>query len=196
MITIPPSQVRYLLVSIFLYSIVVLMDTRTELKVLMERFRGTDLDGLDILISIAIDLSYTGDHQAEKFWAKLQPSLWEQTQSPWVILKTVSLEKLKDFLADPVTKAELKKFQYEKQNKQQSWFEEKYPQPPIKNVVYFCMEFMLSESLPIYTGGLGNVAGDQIKAVNDLGIPVTGIGLLYQQGYFRQIRSEEHTSEL
>src|SRR5690554_594298 len=163
------------------------MDTRTELKVLMERFRGTDLDGLDILISIAIDLSYTGDHQAEKFWEKLHPSLWEQTQSPWVILKTVSVESLKAFLADPNIRSDLKKFQAENQSHHQSWFEGKYPHTPIKNVVYFCMEFMLSESLPIYSGGLGNVAGDQLKAANDLGIPVTGIGLLYQQGYFRQV---------
>jgi glycogen phosphorylase len=49
------------------------------------------------------------------------------------------------------------------------------------------MEFMLSEALPIYSGGLGNVAGDQLKAASDLGVPVVGVGLLYQQGYFRQI---------
>src|SRR5690606_3074339 len=102
------------------------MHRKTELEVLIERFRGTDLDGLDVLISIALDLSYTGDHLAEKFWAKLHPSIWEQTQSPWVILKTVSLESLKAFLADPATKADLKIFQSEKQNNQKSWFEEKY----------------------------------------------------------------------
>jgi starch phosphorylase len=48
------------------------------------------------------------------------------------------------------------------------------------------MEFMLSEALPIYSGGLGNVAGDQLKTAGNLGVPVTGVGLLYQQGYFRQ----------
>ena len=48
------------------------------------------------------------------------------------------------------------------------------------------MEFMLSEALPIYVGGLGNVAGDQLKSASDLGVPVVAIGLLYQQGYFRQ----------
>ena len=46
---------------------------------------------------------------------------------------------------------------------------------------------MLSEALPIYSGGLGNVAGDQLKAASDLGVPVVGVGLLYQQGYFRQV---------
>ena len=58
---------------------------------------------------------------------------------------------------------------------------------PLTCVAYFSMEFMLSEALPIYSGGLGNVAGDQLKAASDLGVPVIGVGLLYQQGYFRQV---------
>ena len=53
------------------------------------------------------------------------------------------------------------------------------------------MEFMLSEALPIYSGGLGNVAGDQLKAASDLGVPVVGVGLLYQQGYFRQVIDQD-----
>jgi starch phosphorylase len=58
-------------------------------------------------------------------------------------------------------------------------------------VAYFSMEFMLSEALPIDSGGLGNVAADQLKAASYLGVPVVGIGLLYQQGYFRQVIDEE-----
>ena len=61
------------------------------------------------------------------------------------------------------------------------------PHSPLTCVAYFSMEFMLSEALPIYSGGLGNVAGDQLKAASDLGVPVVGVGLLYQQGYFRQV---------
>jgi starch phosphorylase len=57
---------------------------------------------------------------------------------------------------------------------------------PLTCAAYFSTEFMLSEALPIYSGGLGNVAGDQLKAASDLGVPVVGVGLLYQQGYFRQ----------
>jgi len=68
----------------------------------------------------------------------------------------------------------------------QRWFEQKHPDSPLKTVAYFSMEYMLSEALPIYSGGLGNVAGDQLKAAHDLGVPVIGVGLLYQQGYFRQ----------
>src|ERR1700678_386904 len=67
-----------------------------------------------------------------------------------------------------------------------AWFQQKHSQSPLTCVAYFSMEFMLSETLPIYSGGLGNVAGDQLKAAGDLGVPVIGVGLLYQQGYFRQ----------
>ncbi|MDE2367089.1 MAG: alpha-glucan family phosphorylase, partial [Betaproteobacteria bacterium] len=67
------------------------------------------------------------------------------------------------------------------------WFQQAHPQSPLNCVAYFCMEFMLSEALPIYSGGLGNVAGDQLKAAGELGVPVVGVGLLYQQGYFRQV---------
>ena len=68
-----------------------------------------------------------------------------------------------------------------------AWFQQNHSQSPLTCAAYFSMEFMLSEALPIYSGGLGNVAGDQLKAASDLGVPVVGVGLLYQQGYFRQV---------
>jgi starch phosphorylase len=67
-----------------------------------------------------------------------------------------------------------------------AWFQHKHPDAVLSTVAYFSMEFMLSEALPIYSGGLGNVAGDQMKAASELGVPVVGVGLLYGQGYFRQ----------
>ena len=66
------------------------------------------------------------------------------------------------------------------------WFQEAHGQSNLKTAAYFSMEFMLTEALPIYSGGLGNVAGDQLKAASNLGVPVVGVGLLFQQGYFRQ----------
>ncbi len=71
--------------------------------------------------------------------------------------------------------------------RQPAWFQKAHADPPLTCAAYFSMEFMLSEALPIYSGGLGNVAGDQLKAASDLGVPVAGVGLLYQQGYFRQL---------
>lgn len=67
-----------------------------------------------------------------------------------------------------------------------AWFQKTHPGVGLSSIAYFSMEFMLTEALPIYSGGLGNVAGDQMKAASDLGVPVVGIGLLWGQGYFRQ----------
>jgi starch phosphorylase len=76
-----------------------------------------------------------------------------------------------------------------------AWFQKNHSQSPLTNVAYFSMEFMLSEALPIYSGGLGNVAGDQLKAYSDLGVPVVAVGLLYQRGYFRQIINKNGEQE-
>ena len=79
----------------------------------------------------------------------------------------------------------------------EAWFQKAHPRSGVSTIAYFSMEFMLSEALPIYSGGLGNVAGDQLKAASNLGVPVTGIGLLYQQGYFRQeIDAQGHQQAL
>ena len=81
--------------------------------------------------------------------------------------------------------------------KSEAWFQTTHLKSGVSAVGYFSMEFMLSEALPIYSGGLGNVAGDQLKAASNLCVPVTGIGLLYQQGYFRQeIDAEGHQQAL
>ena len=65
------------------------------------------------------------------------------------------------------------------------------PDHDVSMVAYFSMEFGLSESLPIYSGGLGMLAGDHLKTASDLGVPLVAIGLLYQQGYFRQVIGDD-----
>ena len=67
------------------------------------------------------------------------------------------------------------------------WCRKRYPQPVLKTIAYFSMEFGLGEALPLYAGGLGILAGDVLKTASDLDVPMVGIGLLYQEGYFRQI---------
>ena len=74
----------------------------------------------------------------------------------------------------------------EEASKAKTWFQENYAKSPLRHIAYFSMEYGLSEALPIYSGGLGILAGDHLKAASDLQIPLTGIGLLYQEGYFRQ----------
>ncbi len=152
-------------------------------------FLPTEVDGIDSLAELALDMRWSWSHYADEVWRRLDPALWDFTQNPWVILQTVSRDKLEKVLADPIFRKELNELVQSNNRIAESpaWFQKNHPQVPLTCVAYFCMEFMLSEALPIYSGGLGNVAGDQLKAASDLGVPVIGVGLLYQQGYFRQV---------
>ena len=142
----------------------------------------------DALTDLALDLRWSFNHSADRLWEQLDPELWELTHNPWVLLQTVSREKLQSITAEPSFQKLLAALHGEKtlDEESEAWFQKAHPRSGVSTIAYFSMEFMLSEALPIYSGGLGNVAGDQLKTASNLGVPVTGIGLLYQQGYFRQ----------
>jgi starch phosphorylase len=143
---------------------------------------------MDALTEIALNLRWSWNHAADELWSQLDPELWDLTRNPWVMLQTLSQKKLKSLAADAQFRKALDEIVKRRKRREEtsSWFQRTYSQPPFTHVAYFSMEFMLSDALPIYSGGLGNVAGDQLKAASDLGIPVVGVGLLYQVGYFRQ----------
>ncbi|HLB52587.1 MAG TPA: alpha-glucan family phosphorylase [Chlamydiales bacterium] len=148
----------------------------------------------NILERIVYDLIWAWDHRADHIWRELDPELWVLTHNPLIILNTVSKERLQALVKDPKIHQILHDLENatiaETVNKK-TWFRKRYPKAPLTSLAFFSMEFMLAESLPIYSGGLGNVAGDMLKAMNDLGVPAVGIGLLYQQGYFRQVIDED-----
>ena len=148
----------------------------------------TEVEGFDSLAELALDMRWSWNHATDGVWRTLDPILWELTQNPWVVLQTVSRDQLERVLADPAFRKNIDDLLQAKRKASETpaWFQQKHPQASLTCVAYFSMEFMLSEALPIYSGGLGNVAGDQLKAASDLGVPVIGVGLLYQQGYFRQ----------
>ncbi len=140
------------------------------------------------MAELALDIYSSWNHGADKLWRQLDPVLWELTHNPLVVLQTVARDHLQLALQNQAFRAEVDELV---KNRRQSaaaprWFDQLPQKSNLTCVAYFSMEFMLSESLPIYSGGLGNVAGDQLKAASDLGVLVIGIGLLYQQGYFRQ----------
>jgi starch phosphorylase len=149
----------------------------------------TEVEGFDSLAELALDMRSSWNHGADKVWRLLDPALWELTQNPWVVLQTVSREKLASVLADSAFRKNVDDLLQAKRHAAETpaWFQQHHAQSSLTCVAYFSMEFMLSEALPIYSGGLGNVAGDQLKAASDSGVPVVGVGLLYQQGYFRQV---------
>jgi len=144
---------------------------------------------LAALTELAMNLRWTWNHWSDELWQKLDPELWAKTRHPSVVLQTVAPEKLAAALADPSFCQLLERLVQSNRQAEAApaWFQRKYPEAQLTCIAYFCMEFMLSEALPIYSGGLGNVAGDQLKAASDLGVPVIAVGLLYQYGYFRQV---------
>ncbi|MEO8040432.1 MAG: DUF3417 domain-containing protein, partial [Betaproteobacteria bacterium] len=153
----------------------------------------TDIDGYAALAELALDMRWSWNHASDQVWRQLDAELWDLTWNPWVVLQTVSRAKLRAVLADPAFRRNVDGLARTARDAAEApaWFQKSHPQAPLACVAYFSMEFMLSEALPIYSGGLGNVAGDQLKAASDLGVPVIGVGLLYQQGYFRQVIDQQ-----
>ena len=150
--------------------------------------RPSEIAISDALTELALDLRWSFNHSADKLWERLDPELWDLTHNPWIVLQTVSRERLQRVTTDPDFQSLVAILHRDRRTAEQSegWFQKVHAHSALTGVAYFSMEFMLSEALPIYSGGLGNVAGDQLKAASNLGVPVIGIGLLYQQGYFRQ----------
>ena len=153
----------------------------------------SEIKGYENLKRVALDLIWSWNHQADKIWRHLDSTLWDITHNPWVVLQTVSKEKLENILADPEFQKIVDELleSHQEQIASPGWFQQTHLESPLACAAYFSMEYMLSEALPIYSGGLGNVAGDQMKSASDLRVPIVAVGLLYQQGYFRQMVNQE-----
>jgi starch phosphorylase len=156
-----------------------------------------NLDLINALHELALDLRWSWSHATDEIWKKLDPVLWDLTHNPFLILQTISANKINKVLDDGAVRQSIEEFI---QNKRQissspAWFQQTYPNTVLTSVAFFSMEYMLSEALPIYSGGLGNVAGDFLKSASDLGIPVTGVGLLYQRGYSRQMINNDGSQQ-
>ncbi|HKM74466.1 MAG TPA: alpha-glucan family phosphorylase [Stellaceae bacterium] len=145
--------------------------------------------GLQALGELALDLRWTWSHEADALWERVDAEAWSRTRNPWVILQDISAERLRALAADSSFVAELERLAGTRRAYLDTpgWFSSAYGAAALSGVAYFSMEFGLGEGLPLYAGGLGILAGDFLKTASDLGIPVIGVGLLYQEGYFRQI---------
>jgi starch phosphorylase len=138
----------------------------------------TGIKEVSLLATLALDIRWSWNHEADELWQQLDPALWELTHNPWIVLQTVSKDQLERQLADPAFSGKINKLLQLKEQAatEQGWFQQAHPGSPLSCIAYFSMEYMLSEALPIYVGGLGNVAGDQPKSASDLGVPVVAVG--------------------
>ncbi len=142
------------------------------------------------LAAIAANLSWSWNRNARALFRLLDPVLWRRTQhNPIELLRRVDPARLAASAADPafldlydavVTAAA------RDATSAGTWFATSHPQSVTRSIAYFCAEFGLHASVPIYSGGLGVLAGDQCKAASDLGVPLVGVGLFYTRGYSDQ----------
>jgi starch phosphorylase len=144
---------------------------------------------LSALRDLALDLRWTWSHEADALWARVDDGLWRRTRNPWIILEDVSAARLAELAADAGFVAHLDRLVAARRAylADGGWFAAARGGVKLAGVAWLSMEFGLGEALPLYAGGLGVLAGDFLKAASDLGVPVIGIGLLYQEGYFRQM---------
>ncbi|MBU6442293.1 MAG: alpha-glucan family phosphorylase [Alphaproteobacteria bacterium] len=150
-------------------------------------------DEIAALQNLALDLRWTWSHEGDALWEHVDARLWDRTHSPWAVLQSTPSERFKALAADNEFRRKLGDFAAARARYQEQpgWFRKTYGPEALGGVAYFSMEFGLGAALPLYAGGLGVLAGDFLKTASDLDVPVIGIGLLYQEGYFRQIVDSE-----
>jgi len=145
---------------------------------------------LEYLREMAYNLRWSWDHETIELFRRLDRSLWDTTNhNPVLMLGTIQQAILRAAAADRGFLAHLERAYDGFQNylEQPTWYSQCTPgQPQGQCIAYFSAEFAVAECMPVYSGGLGILAGDHLKSASDLGLPMVGVGLLYQEGYFRQ----------
>lgn len=144
----------------------------------------------DSLTEIANNLWWTWNPSAHSLFAAINEVTWRRSNhNALAVLQSTTDEQLAAYFASPAANkqlADVRSALHEYLGAGSSWVSEQYPGLERGTIAYFCAEFGLHESVPLYSGGLGVLAGDHLKTASDLGIPLVAIGLRYTEGYFRQ----------
>ena len=152
-------------------------------------------DRIGRLNELAHDLSWSWSPHAREVFRSLDYTLWRETaHNPVQMLRTVSPERLERAAENPTFLAHYDAA-IEALEKARAaagtWWPTRFPELADRQIAYFSAEFALHQSLPIYAGGLGVLAGDHCKEASDLGLPLVGVGFMYPMGYFHQKISPE-----
>ena len=146
-------------------------------------------ESLQGLRTIAYNLWWSWNPDARELMRRIDLDLWERTShNPVAMLGLVSQERWEQMADDEAFCQHLERALASLQSylNAETWFDRMHPQYKGKIMAYFSLEYGLNEALAIYAGGLGVLAGDHLKSASDMGVPICGVGLLYQVGYFRQ----------
>ncbi|NWG17085.1 MAG: alpha-glucan family phosphorylase [Chloroflexi bacterium] len=154
------------------------------------------------LQELAYNLRWAWDHETIALFRRLDRDLWDETNhNPVWMLGRLSQERLEAAFNDPAFMAHFRAvceaFDQYMNHREATWYETHYRELPKPIIAYFSMEFGITECLQNYSGGLGVLSGDHLKSASDLGLPLVGVGLLYQEGYFQQyLNADGYQQEL
>ena len=146
------------------------------------------------LEELAMNLRWSWDERTRDLFRWVDPDVWDATvHDPVRLLGVVSRERFEALVDDAAFMRFLAEVREELQRYLDGdrWFQTRAGTSALRSVAYFSPEFGIAEALPQYSGGLGVLAGDHLKAASDLGLPLVGIGLFYRHGYFRQSLSAD-----
>ncbi len=149
---------------------------------------------LEPLRELSLNLWWAWSPLARELFVRIDPALWGEVHgNPIELLSRVDQARLETLAKDEAFVAHLKSTvaMFRESIAPEGWFSKRFPKMAGAKIAYFSMEYGLHESLPIYSGGLGVLAGDHLKTASDLGLPLVGIGLAYAEGYFRQVLNPE-----
>jgi glycogen phosphorylase len=144
---------------------------------------------LESLREIAYNMWWSWARVAHELFVRIDPDLWETVHgNPIELLARVDQERLEELASDDAFTSHLEAANstFHRYMQREGWFSKHFPDASGARIAYFSMEYGLHECLPIYSGGLGVLAGDHLKTASDLGLPLVGVGLAYAEGYFRQ----------
>ena len=146
-------------------------------------------ENLENLRDVSYNLYWSWNPESRDLFRRLDGELWEETNhNPVMMLGKISQERLLEVSRDDGFRSHLDRVYKKLQEylSAKTWYQRESKHSKSLNVIYFSAEFGLTECLQTYSGGLGVLAGDHLKAASDLGVPLIGMGLLYKEGYFQQ----------
>lgn len=144
---------------------------------------------LEPLREIAYNLYWTWNHEAVELFRRIDRKMWEETMhNPVIMLGKTDQKRLIELSQDDGFLSHMNRVYTSLINymEDKSWYHKNYKKDENQCIAYFSAEFGLTECLQIYSGGLGVLSGDHLKAASDLGLPLVGVGLCYKEGYFQQ----------
>ncbi len=152
-------------------------------------------DNIKFLEELASDMWFTWNAHAIALFVQIDPQLWTTAKrNPKWFLGCVPQKRFEELSKDQNfinLLNQVKDSYYAYKNEQHTWYNDHHQENGNLLTAYFSMEYGIGEGLPIYSGGLGMLAGDHIKSASDLGMPIIGVGLFYKQGYVQQVINRE-----